>query len=287
MRRSFLTLTLCATLVPSTLSFAQTAIDDSVMSAPIHTISHRPVQRDTRDLAPEVHRGTDRFSTVGRHRFQVETSFDYQAERDTAANINQYSLPTRLRFGITRNIEVNVQGSLFTAQSVSTGTDNNGVGDLTLGSKWSVAEGGGLLPSLGVAASLQLPTGSNAVSSNTLTPGGEAILSWDLPAEVELDSNIGMNYPQRDAAGDRYAHLTYGIAAERALPIANERANAFLEFAGSAALKNGKSGPHQFGTGLGFALRDNMRLDSFARVGLNDTAPNFQTGLGFTWRAGR
>jgi hypothetical protein len=99
-----------------------------------------------------------------------------------------------------------------------------------------------------------------------------------------VDTNLGVDYPRRDTAGDRFARFVYGTAAHRTLPILRERMSAFVEFAGAAPIKSGKAGPHQFGTGLGFNLVDTVRLDTFARFGLNNAAADFQTGLGVSWR---
>lgn len=232
----------------------------------------------------DIIRKTQSHRTVGKSRFQVETRFDYQVDSDRTASLHTYTFPTQLRYGLFNPLEIRVRGNMFTIQDTNASSATRGFGDLTFGTKWSIAEGGGLLPSLGMISELGLPTGSNNVSDNTLVPSGSVIAAWHLPWELMLDTNLGIDYPRRDTAGDRFARLVYGTAVHRALPILQERMSAFVEFAGAAPIKDGKTGPHQVGTGLGLAIRDNMRLDAFARAGLTKTAANFQTGLGFSWR---
>ncbi len=229
---------------------------------------------------PRITRGLD---TVGKKTFQVETSFAYENDRAGAVRSTQYSFPTKLRYGIVEKWEVQVLGNMATFRDSNAG-DASGFGDLFLGTKWSALEGGGMLPSLGVVGELGLPTGSNNLSGNTVQPRGNAIFAWQLPWELGLDANLGMDLPPKDGVGDRFARVTYGTAVGRRLPFFSERMTTFVEFAGATPLKSGKKGTHQAGTGLGLRIKDNMQLDSFARVGLNSAAPNFQTGMGFSWR---
>lgn len=235
-------------------------------------------------ITAERPRATLDIQTVGKRRFQVETSFDYQVETDTPGSVSTFAFPTQVRFGVIDSLELRVRGNLFTLQNVSGGGTTRGFGDLAFGTKWSIAQGGGLLPAVGVFADLAVPTGSDNVSNNTLVPQGRAILAWELPAEFRLDTNAGFDYPRRDAAGDRFARFLYGASVRRALPFWEQRVSTFLEFAGATPLESRKAGPHIFGTGVGVRITDAMQLDSFLRAGLNKTAPNLQTGVGFSWK---
>ncbi|MBI2344188.1 MAG: transporter [Deltaproteobacteria bacterium] len=245
---------------------------------------HGGYATDSEEIAAERPRATRRLAPVGSRHFQMETSVDYQTENDTAAKREQISFPTLLRYGLSEHVEVQMQGNMYTFQNISGGSNVNGFGDLFFGSKWAALDGGGLLPSLGFAGRLGLPTGSNSVSGNALQPQAETIMSWDMPWEMTLDGNLGMDLPPKDAAGDRFVRLTYGAAVERPLPFWSDRLNAFVEFAGAVPLKSQKSGTHLFGTGVGFRIRDNMQLDTFGRFGLSKSSPDVQTGLGFSWR---
>lgn len=238
-------------------------------------------------VASERPRSTTDFTTIEKHHFQVETSFDYQLDKNQPAELSTYTFPTQLRYGIVDQVEARLRGTMFTYQQAQAGTataSTRGFGDFAFGSKWAALRGGGFIPSLGVLADITVPTGSDNVSNNTFVPVGKTILSWSLPGELTLDSNVGVDYPKRDAAGERTARFVYGTALHRALPMWNERLNAFLEFAGATPFASGKRGPHQFGTGLGVSINDHMQLDSFVRIGLTNNTPNWQTGLGFSWK---
>lgn len=222
--------------------------------------------------------------TVGGRRFQVETSLDYQAETSAVPTNRTFAFPTRVRYGIVDSLEVQAQGNLLTFNTTTGRGTATGFGDLFFGTKWAIVDGGGVLPSLGMAAQLGVPTGSSNVSNNALVPQANAIFAWELPWELTLDSNLGLDVPPKDAAGDRFTRMVYGLALERNLPVLDDRLHAFLEFAGRTPIKAGKTGPHQFGAGLGFRLSKQMQLDTFARAGLSSPAPNLQTGVGFSWR---
>lgn len=238
---------------------------------------------DDTEIRTDRPRVTRNLGTVGKKTFQVETSFAYENDSAGAVRTTQYTFPTKLRYGLVDRWDVHVQGNMATLRDSTTG-NANGFGDFFLGTKWSALDGGGFLPSIGVLAELGFPTGSNNVSGNALQPRGGAILAWALPWEFTFDSNLGVDLPPRDAAGDRFLRMTYGTALERALPWFGERLAAFVEFAGAVPLRSRKSGVHQAGTGLGLRIKENMQVDSFARLGLSAAAPNFQTGLGFSWR---
>ncbi|MBI4239137.1 MAG: transporter [Deltaproteobacteria bacterium] len=235
-------------------------------------------------ITAERPRATLDLDTVGKRRFQVETSFDYQVESDTPGSVSTIAFPTQVRFGVIDPLELRVRGNLFTFQSVSGGGTTRGFGDLAFGTKWAIVQGGGFLPAVGLVADLAVPTGSDNVSNNTLVPQGRAIAAWELPAEFRLDTNAGFDYPRRDAAGDRFARFLYGAAVRRALPFWEHRINTFVELAGAEPLHDRKAGPHIFGTGAGVRITEAMQLDTFLRVGLNKTAANLQTGVGFSWK---
>lgn len=250
-----------------------------------YNTGYAPTNYRSESIHSDQLRATRSWDTVGKRRFQVETQFDYQKESDTAASTKQFSFPTQLRYGLVDDLELRVSGNMFTYQDTTGAGSNSGFGDLTVGTKWSIVEGGGLLPSLGVLAELGVPTGNNNVSRNAVIPAGQAIMAWNLPGEFRLDSNIGIDYVEGTATSNgRFARFTYGAAVERDLPLLGERLGAFVEFAGAASLSDSGTAPHLFSTGLDYDITDTMNVNTFGRIGMNDAAPNFQTGLGFGWK---
>lgn len=256
---------------------------DNIYASPAAGGNSSRFEQSASEMSTDRARNTQEQHTVGKYRLQLETSFDFLSENDFGATQRRYAFPTTIRFGLFENLDLNMSGNMFIFNTVSTGGNTSGFGDLFFGSKWAIVEGGGVLPSLGLAGRLGLPIGSNSVSGNTFLPEVTGIFGWHLPWELQLDSNIGFDLPPKDIAGDRFVRLTYGVAIEKALPVLEERLNTFLEVAGRAPLKSGKAGPHQLGAGVGFKLNERIEFDTFARLGLNKAAPDFQTGLGFSW----
>jgi hypothetical protein len=286
--------TLLATLImlsPVT-AFAQVAVPEYDDVPVLDTTDEEAAAPQTRyfrssstnAIAPENPRATRTLTPVGRHRFQMETAFDYRSENDTGPKSRQYAFPTTLRFGLSERVEVQIEGNMYTRRTGGNTAAENGFGDLFFGSKWWALEGGGLLPSVGVAAMVGLPTGSDNVSGNAIQPEAETILHWDLPAEFILDGTVGVDVPPKKVVGDRLARVTYGAAVQRPLPILRDRLNAFVEFTGKAPMKANRTDIHQMATGIGMRLTDNMQLATFGRFGLNKAAPDVQTGIGFNWR---
>ncbi len=269
---------------PETAEAATTPAPEATIMPPAHVAMHENyASYDDQTLRPEQPLLTRRIDTMQKKTFQIETSFAFERDSTAGTSTRQYSFPTRLRYGLVDNWEIQAEGGMATFRDSSTG-NASGFGDFFLGTKFAALEGGGLLPSVGFVAELGVPTGSNSVSGNAVQPRGGAILAWRLPAKLHWNANLGMDFPAKDAAGDRFARLTYGTAIDRPLPFLNERMSAFGELAGASPLKSGKSGIHQAGTGLGVTIKERMQVNAFARVGLNTAAPNFQTGLGFSWR---
>ncbi len=262
---------------------AQTAIPEyDATTSPLYGSS---IPHDDEGLRSERPLRTIRLTTVGTRRFMVESGFDYQLESNGSPNQHQFTFPTLLRYGVLENLEFRAHGDMLTLRNLSgKGGDTTGFGDLFFGTKWSIVEGGGLLPNLGVIGELGLPTGSNNVSGNTLLPSGAAILNWTLPQAYELNINLGLDSPAKDSVGDRFVRMTYGVAIGKNLPVLAERLRAYLEFSGAAPFKGGKAGNHQFGTGATFSLNHHISFDTFFRIGINDASPNFETGTGVSWR---
>lgn len=238
---------------------------------------------DEGGMISELPRATINLETVGKNQFQVETRFDYQRETQVAVGQDQFSFPTQLRYGFADPFEVHVKGNMFTLRD-TTGGSTRGFGDLGLGAKWDIAEGAGVVPSIGLTANVGLPTGSQNVSDNAVVPSGAALMQWKLPAEFLLDSNAGVDYPSANGATRRSARFTYGLAARRALPVLDNRLSAFVEMAGGVAFQDTNPNTHQAGTGLSYQINDHFDASTFGRVGLSNAAPNLQTGLGLSWK---
>lgn len=223
--------------------------------------------------------------TVGQNRFQIETSFAFSNDKDAGVTTRDYSFPTLLRYGIIDPLELRVEGNFFTAQTATGATSQKGFNDFEVGLKAHLIEGGeGLLPSLGLLAHMSVPVGKDNFSSNGVEPVFKALADWDLPAGFSLGTNVGMDVPVRDNAGDKFARFLYAAAIGHGIPGTNDRLSAFVESAGAVSLKSGKVNEHQINSGLAFLITPNVQIDTAVEFGLNDNTSDFATGFGLSWR---
>ncbi len=222
--------------------------------------------------------------TVGKQRFQVETSIG--ASHDTTAGVTTrtYNVPTLLRYGIIDPLEVRVEGDLFNIQTATATTTERGFSDLAFGVKGHFVENEGWIPSFGALAHLNVPTGKNTFSSNGVEPIAKLLADWELPAGFSLGTNLGADLPVRDAAGDKFARLLYAAALGHGIPGTQDRLRLFVESTGAIPMKSGKPDEHQFDTGLALLITPDMQLDVVTQIGLNDNTPDITGGLGFSWR---
>src|SRR3989338_3302069 len=74
--------------------------------------------------------------TVGKHRFQVETSFAFSRDTDTGTTTKTVSFPTLLRFGVWEPFEIRMEGEMYTFQTETGATVERGLSDLAFGVKF-------------------------------------------------------------------------------------------------------------------------------------------------------
>lgn len=221
--------------------------------------------------------------TVGKRRFQVESSVAYTRDTDAGVTTTAYAFPTLLRYGIVDPLELRMEAEIFTFSNDGTGSDR-GRNDLDIGLKGHFCDQQGARPSFGTLAHLTLPVGNDAYSTNGFEPSAKILADWELPAGFSLGTNLGMDLPVRDAAGDKFARALYAAAFGHAIPGTKDRLRLFIEAAGAVPLKSGKDSEHTFDSGLAWLATPNLQFDVAAQVGLNDAAANLSGGLGVSWR---
>lgn len=243
-----------------------------------------PAERFADALITDRPDAAEASQTVGKNRFQVETSFAYGHDRDAGVATHTYGFPTLLRFGMIDPLEIRLEGELVSIQTQTGASTERGLPDIAVGLKFHTLENRGWVPSLGFLAHVVLPTGRDAFSSHAVEPIAKVLADWELPANFSLGTNVGADLPARDAAGDKYLRFLYATAVNHPTPFLREQLRVFVELTGAVPLRDGKAMEHTFDTGLALLATPDIQLDTFIRVGLTDAAPGFQTGVGFSWR---
>ncbi|MBI4126300.1 MAG: transporter [Deltaproteobacteria bacterium] len=223
--------------------------------------------------------------TVGKYRLQVETSFALTHDRAAGVTTRAYNFPTLLRFGLNEWLEVRAEGDTLQFQTETGAGTTTGFTDTSFGAKVHLQENEGIAPSVGILAHVALPTGRDAFSTNTVEPEAKVAMDWELPQDFSLGTNVGLDLPAQDAAGDKYLRFLYAVALNHPFPWwRSEQFRFFIEFAGAEPTVSGKDGEHTFDAGLAYFITPNVQVDTFMNVGLTDAAPDFATGLGLCMR---
>ena len=154
------------------------------------TRADEPIQTDRPDFVESS-------ETVGKGRFQVETSFLAERERNAQERNRSYSMPTMLRFGLNDAFELRIESDGRTVQHTrdkesGARSTTAGYADTAIGFLWHALDGEGMRPSVGVVVGAELPTGSRRVRGVGVRPSLRVVGEWDLPGEMQLGVMPGL-----------------------------------------------------------------------------------------------
>jgi len=222
-------------------------------------------------------------NTVGKLRFQVETSALYSRDRDTALT-HDLNFPTLLRYGIAKHFEIRLESEIVGVNKMSGAPATRGVNDLAFGFKTHVCDQRGARPSVALMAHLGVPTGSGEFSAHGVEPIAKALVDWDLPGGFELGTNWGADLPVRDANGHKPTRFLYSAAVWHDVPGTHERLKIFIENAGIVPLTPSQPAALIMNQGVVWLATPNLQFDALVQYALTNAAPNLATGVGVSWR---
>lgn len=244
--------------------------------------------------------GNGNAATVVPHlRFQAETSWSFAEIDDDFLSL--MSWPTLFRFGLVDVAEIRlgtaVVGTAFVGSPAPPGSPPRGESstDTLVGAKVQLLANEGFRPDLAVMLDVFLPTGEGAFTQDVVVPELRVASAWSLPAGFGLLLNAGVDLPQGqrpiiDEQGvttedQRFGQLIYVANLGYAFPFLEQRLSVFVESFGRVVFdRELGSNIHQFDTGAAFRITDDVQVDSFLQVGLNDAAPNYQLSIGVSFR---
>jgi hypothetical protein len=224
-------------------------------------------------------------------RFQVEASGNVLV--DDAGD--QIGFPTILRFGLGDFVELRAGTGIVTLNLESDElrqVDDVEATDTLLGMKLQLAENAGLVPDVAVMLDLFLPT---SPGTEELVPEFRTAAAWSLPANFALLLNLGFDVPQGvrptslldpgPRAGERFVNLIWVANLGYSIPAMGERLSIFAEGFGRVSTDSELGQTiSQFDAGAAFLITDDVQLDSFVQIGLDQTAPDFQAAIGVSFR---
>jgi hypothetical protein len=224
--------------------------------------------------------------TVGKGRFQIETSVGMETDKSDGTKTRTLTTPTLFRYGVSENWELRLEtdGAIHqrtTDQANGETLQANGAADVELGLKWHVLDSreGTVVPSVALLFHYGLNSGSTAFRSPSNVPSIRATMEWELPHEMGLGIMTGLAR-QEDADASRYTEGILGIVLGKNW---TPTFRTFVEVAGSS-LKSKTYGGSQitWDTGMNWAFTKYSQLDAAVFLGANGYTPDLAFTIGYS-----
>lgn len=224
-------------------------------------------------------------NVVGRGRLQVETSLLLERDRSGGARVRQLSTPTLLRIGAGDRVELRLEtdGRAIVHETASDGGRSTTAAwnDTAIGLKWHAADGGGVLPSVGVLLHADLASGSAPVRGHGLRPSLRMVGEWEFADGMSLGLMPGVGV-ERNEAGARYRYGILGLVVGKEL---SERVRAFAEIAMPQIAHAADGGTQaSFDLGAAWLLSDSVQVDAMVARGLNSRTPDLALTVGLSFK---
>jgi hypothetical protein len=148
-----------------------------------------------------------------------------------------------------------------------------------LGFKVKLLEQDELIPNFGVLAGFSVPTGSAGFSSGDVDP--EVVLAWsyDITDWFSVAGNIGI--ASATSGDSRFVESSASLAGGFSI---TDELGAYVEWYGIYSSEEGTGPSNNINGGFTYLITPNLQLDWRIGAGLSQDAPDFQTGVGISWR---
>jgi hypothetical protein len=203
--------------------------------------------------------------------FQSENGINL-SQRDGARELD--GTDSRLRSGIAPCLEVLVDmPTYFAALGAPL---NSGFSDVIPAIKWQVSPVPGKID-LSATLGVGLPTGTKAIAGPGVQPYVQFPWSWELNGGWSISGMFTDFIMPSDASNKSSTETTFVL--ERAL---TERTFLFIEYVGDYHEHGGPS--YLFNSGGGYRVTPTQQIDFHIGIGLNDNAPAYIFGMGYSFR---
>jgi hypothetical protein len=223
---------------------------------------------------------------VGQGRIQLETSLQWDRQRQDDNHERTVSTPTLLRFGVSDAVELRLETDgrdIVHDVDPASGahTTTTGYADTALGFKWKLAEQQGARPTLALSAEVELPSGSRDLRGRGARPAVYVPMGWDLDHGLSVQFMPGVA-TENDERGARYR---YGFLALTVAQQLSERWQGFVEVA-APQIASGAHGGTQAAMDGGFTYRvsKDCQLDASVVRGVNHRTPDLSFAFGVSVR---
>ncbi len=229
---------------------------------------------------------TEASVTVGRGVAQIEFGYTYTYNNDAGESVRSQSFgEPLLRYGILADwLEFRI--ALFTVEerTVTGGASNSSQGteDLYVGFKIALTPQECILPEMALIPQMNIPTGSNAFTSNNVEPGVNWIYAWEINDFISTAGSTQGNRRIDDMTGEAYLEMAQSWTVAYSL---SDHLGAYTEwFALMPSGADTAQTQHFFNGGFTFLINNDVQFDIRAGVGLNDAADDYFLGAGLSIR---
>ncbi len=225
-------------------------------------------------------------NVVGKGRFQIETGLAVDRFKQAPLNIRTTTTPTLLRLGVSDEWELRLETDGRTwlhsrDQTNQTNFSQRGYSDLAVGTKWHLQDQQEGIPSIGVLAHVDLPSGSAEFKGKGARPSLRVVYEWELPNDLSLGVEHGLLYDNTDQ-GKRFASGIFGITLAKSW---TEQFRTFVEFAAPQITKTTYGGTlASLDVGAAYLLSNDIQLDTTVTRGLNRRTADWTWGIGISLR---
>ncbi len=231
---------------------------------------------------PDVVESSD---VVGKGRFQIETSVDYQRDKSAGVETRMFTTPTLFRLGVSENFELRVEtdGRVRERTEVLGVSDTQkGWADTAIGFKWRMQDGDEKTgkPGIGWLIHADLNSGSQQFRGRGVRPSARVVFEWDLPNDMSLGVMPGLIGDRDRTTGERF---TAGILAAVLGKELNDKIRVFAEVAATQIARQKYGGTiATFDLGAAYLLTKHTQVDVAARFGMNSDSPDFGITAGLS-----
>jgi hypothetical protein len=245
---------------------------------------------------------TDTPVSAGKGLTMLETGFTYTRIMTSDSRIEIRTLPEALlRHGITDEFELRIKWlgySMIDQKDLSSGQSGSifGTNDVDVGFKYEIMQQRNWIPLSTLVAGALLPSGSNGISGNSVTPHFNFVNGWAIRRFIYLKHQFGLDYltqPSFSVTGPASSSGAYGLVGSRSavdsfhssvscLYQATKHVGGFLEW----YVLYGSSQPttNFADTGLFFYLTPNVQLDCVIGSSIASPDATLFTKCGFSTR---
>jgi hypothetical protein len=184
---------------------------------------------------------------------------------------------TRLRLGIAPCLEI--LADVPTYFDALSGRADSGFTNVTPAIKWQISPVPGKID-LSATFGAGLPTGTKAIAGPGVQPYVQFPWSWELGGGWGLSGMLTNFIVRADPVNKLSTQTTFVVERE-----IGKQAFLFVEYVGDYHIHGGPG--YLINSGGGYRITNTQQIDFHIGIGLNDNAPSYIFGLGYSFRFDR